>query len=527
MSSFHITSPLPLPVTLPYAKTLSGMKMDPSELSWKQWLFLTLTLYFIYKWFLKRHPLDHIPTIGYSSHLFSFFSAIRWIWAGKEIVLEGYAKYPDRAFKVPLLESWLVIVNGPKLVDDMRRASEEYISFTRSISGFFQFDYTFGPQVSRDPYHIHILRSQLARNVEPCFEDIKEEMVLAFDKAVPLPSQGEEWVTLPAYDTSLEIVSKISARFFVGLPLCRNEEYRLLCVHATMEIVKSRILNFLPVFLRPLGGRIFTDIHGTVERTKRLMAPLVEERLKQERLHGRDWPGKPNDLLSWLLDGHPRPEERTIHDLAVRTLLVTFASIHTTSQAFTHALYDLATKPEYIQPMREEIEALIENQGWTKNTVTKMYKVDSFLRESQRFDGMAVVSLGRKVLKDFTLSDGTCIPAGSSLSANSWSVHHDEAHYANAHVFDGFRFVREGGLKQPLMAIPTLDYMAFGHGRPTCPGRFFAVTELKSMLAHVILNYDVRLENGGPRPANMFIESSVVPDRNGRVMFRRRKAAAA
>ena len=58
---------------------------------------------------------------------------------------------------------------------------------------FFQFDYTFGPQVSRDPYHIHVLRSQLARNVEPCFEDIREEMVLAFDKAVPCPgsSQGE------------------------------------------------------------------------------------------------------------------------------------------------------------------------------------------------------------------------------------------------------------------------------------------------------------------------------------------------
>jgi len=156
--------------------------------------------------------------------------------------------------------------------------------------------------------------------------------------------------------------------------------------------------------------------------------------------------------------------------------------------------------------MREEIEALVENQGWTKNTVSKMYKVDSFLRESQRFDGMAVgdspflplpllsflkplprnpVSLGRKVLKDFTLSDGTCIPAGSSLSANSWSVHHDEAHYANPHVFDGFRFVREGGVKQPLMAIPTLDYMAFGHGRPTwCV--FFSLSPLSIIVGRCI-----------------------------------------
>ena len=59
--SFYPSSPLPLPMTLPYATTLAGVKMDPSSLSWNHWLFLTLTFYFIYKGFLKRHPVSCLP----------------------------------------------------------------------------------------------------------------------------------------------------------------------------------------------------------------------------------------------------------------------------------------------------------------------------------------------------------------------------------------------------------------------------------------------------------------------------------
>ena len=59
--SFYPSSPWPLPMTVPYATTLAGMKMDPSSLSWNHWLFLTLTFCFIYKGFLKRHPVSCLP----------------------------------------------------------------------------------------------------------------------------------------------------------------------------------------------------------------------------------------------------------------------------------------------------------------------------------------------------------------------------------------------------------------------------------------------------------------------------------
>lgn len=58
-------------------------------------------------------------------------------------------------------------------------------------------------------------------------------------------------------------------------------------------------------------------------------------------------------------------------------------------QTFTQALYDLAAHPEYAQPMRDEVDAIVEEEGWTKNSMSKMRKIDSFLRESQRFHGLS------------------------------------------------------------------------------------------------------------------------------------------
>jgi len=54
----------------------------------------------------------------------------------------------------------------------------------------------------------------------------------------------------------------------------------------------------------------------------------------------------------------------------------------------TQALYDLAAHPEYVKEMREEAEAMIHANGWTKHAMQGMRKIDSFLKESQRLNGL-------------------------------------------------------------------------------------------------------------------------------------------
>jgi len=55
------------------------------------------------------------------------------------------------------------------------------------------------------------------------------------------------------------------------------------------------------------------------------------------------------------------------------------------------------------------------------------------------------------------------------------------------------------------------------------PGRHFAANLLKGLLAHLVLNYDVKLENDGVRPTNMWADGSLVPNQTAEVMFRKRQ----
>ena len=55
-------------------------------------------------------------------------------------------------------------------------------------------------------------------------------------------------------------------------------------------------------------------------------------------------------------------------------------------------LYRLLAHPEHIEPLRQEIEAVVAEEGWTKAGMDKMHKIDSFVRETQRMDGLTTRS---------------------------------------------------------------------------------------------------------------------------------------
>jgi hypothetical protein len=59
------------------------------------------------------------------------------------------------------------------------------------------------------------------------------------------------------------------------------------------------------------------------------------------------------------------------------------------------------------------------------------------------------------------------------------------------------------------------------------PGRWFAATELKTMLAHLVMTYDVKLKDEGRRPANQWIGASFIPNLSAKVLFRKRQGSEA
>ena len=53
------------------------------------------------------------------------------------------------------------------------------------------------------------------------------------------------------------------------------------------------------------------------------------------------------------------------------------------------------------------------------------------------------------------------------------------------------------------------------------PGRHFASNELKAILGHIILNYDLKLGGDGSRPPAIHFATAVVLPQGGRIIFRK------
>ncbi|PBL00026.1 cytochrome P450 [Armillaria gallica] len=468
---------------------------------------------------ISRQKLKSIPTAGSSGIIGSWIDAFRFIFHAQEIVEEGQRMYGS-IFKVPLSNRWTVVVSGAERINDIRKSSVEELS---SIVMSEDMDYTFGRSNRLDPYHLDVVRGALTRNIASCFADVQDEIKAAFRDNIPMT---EDWVEIPAYETILQIVCRASNRMFVGLPLCRNREYIKLNINYTIEIVTfARIINMLPTVLKMILSPIFTPRRRAIAKAEKFLGETIRERMHQQDVYGKDWPGKPNDLVSWLLDiTHGDDKRRSVKDHCSRVIGLNMAAIHTTSMTFTTALYALATHPEYAEILRDEVESIINEEGCTKSAMGKMNQLDSFLKESQRVYGnMGVFGMQRTTRKDFVFSDGTVVPTGVQIVVASLSTHTDEENYEDPLEFKPWRFSemrkQEGEGIRHHMATPSLDFVFFGHGRPACPGRFFAVNELKALMSHVLLNFDVKIDKF---PTPVWFSGNQMPNQSSKVLFRKR-----
>ncbi|KAI0714847.1 cytochrome P450 [Earliella scabrosa] len=480
----------------------------------------------ILRW--RMNPLRSLPTVGGPSvPLISYLGAVNFLRDARKVLVEGYRKYPGVPFKVALPGSWMVILSAPKMMDELWRRPDDEFSLNEIIDEFFQISHSVGKDIHQDQYHVEVVRDKLTRSIPVIFQDIVEELSMAVHEHIP--TTDDSWVLVKVLDATQRIVARTSNRVFVGAPLCRNDDYLDLAIGAMKNITEDgNMLMLFPNFLKPIIASVFGGVRKNVRRVALHLKPILDSyRAKMANPEGdHPDPDKSPILIQWLLQQSILRRRSSDEEIATRLLMVNVAALDTTSKSLTHALFDLAAAPEYIQPLREEIESVLAVEGWTKIAMGKMWKLDSFLKESQRVNGLTLVALGRKALRDVTLSDGTVIPAGSIVAAPAVAIHHDDSKYPTASTFDPFRFSRmreaedEGNKHQ--FVKTSMEFIPFGHGRHSCPGRFFAANELKALLAYIVLNYDLKLV-GPRRPENVTFAVNVMPDPNGELLFRKRR----
>jgi cytochrome P450 len=200
-----------------------------------------------------------------------------------------------------------------------------------------------------------------------------------------------DWTPFKFQPFALRAVARLSGRAFVGTEINRKEEWMDTSINFAMHVFVAVVkLQMFPEWLRPVSRYFVKElrqIQRDIDKAGALLRPVIEERLRDLDLPCYEQP--PDDLIQWLVETLPEHEKGDYQMQAQLQLVLAAASIHTTNNLLTDCMYDLAAHPEVQEMLRQEaIQVLEVEGGWAKkDSMAKLKKMDSFIKEVQRFSG--------------------------------------------------------------------------------------------------------------------------------------------
>ncbi|KAI1273002.1 cytochrome P450 [Xylaria sp. FL0933] len=511
-------------------------------------IVLTFILIMILRSFVRyKHTLlPNVPVAGKRWRLEpSIITRYRYVFDGWAVTKDGWEKHKNSIFSILRPDSNVTVL-PLRYVDQLQNLPDHILHPIEALSAvtysklstsqmptlIFIKDmhgkYTGMNILLGTHLSFNVVRNKLTPKLGSIIPLLAEELEYALSVEIP-PCRGE-WVSADLNTIMTRIISRLTSRTWVGLPLCRNEDWHSANVYTTSQIFYTALmLKCLPVFLHSAVGALSPTRRKLKQGLRRVashLIPLIEMRKSQKSGEGLS-EKCPEDVLQWMIDT-AEGEEQSPENLALRYTFTVIGSLYTVSAGLVDCMYDLAAHPEYMQLLRDEVRQALEAEGgWHKSTLSKLVHMDSFMKESQRVNAPSPISFKRIVKQQIVLSDGVTLPVGTYVSVVNTSTLEGQVGVIGDE-FDGLRYSR---MRQQTGGIGTRhqysstdkQHITFGHGRFACPGRFVAAAEIKMVLGFMLERYEIKFHEGCHRPKNLQLLELGFQDPSIRVYLRERK----
>ncbi|ESU07141.1 hypothetical protein FGSG_01786 [Fusarium graminearum PH-1] len=433
--------------------------------------------------------------------------ALEYCFNPREVMEKGYKKFKNEVFGLDTQDGMidlqtvpcrrlhfigLKLVIPPSYLDALK--SHPALSFKASIDNDMQIEYTHfgGPP----EYVIHAIKANLTGSLH--------------------------WTPVKVHDRVLRLIATNNARAFQGTAASEDEEWLSASTGYVLACFDCiRALKQWHPWLRPLVYRLIPERAAIKDQwakgRKRVMASMKERQQKGGNIED------PPTMLDHLSNGKHEGMANDIEKQLVHQMNLIAVGTVTTYSSTTQAIYDLATHPEYVPILRQEVESVSRdaNGNFTRDSTLAMEKLDSFIKESQRFHSPDLT------IADMTLPDGTFVPKGTKLEINTCSIHKDKDLYENPGDFDALRFYKMRQApgqeaKYQYFSVGRED-LSWGFGRHACPGRYLSAINIKLIMAELLMNYDIKLCDGASRPPNIEFEVLCSPDPDYEILLKSRE----
>ncbi|RYP45941.1 hypothetical protein DL768_007781 [Monosporascus sp. mg162] len=422
----------------------------------------------------------------------------------KDMLTKWFAVNPDKAVRLNC-DTGTATVLPPRFAPEVRNEERfDLFEFLRdayhiNLPGFDGFK-----EVCQPAHVVHqVIQTDLTKSLPNITQPASEEASAAIDE---LFTDGEDFHPVPLAESMLQVVTRTTSCVFLGKEICRNEEWiKTAKSHASGVFTAAYELRLWPAVIRPLVHWILPkcrEARAQVQKAHDIIMPIIlDRRAEKARLEaqGRAAPAY-NDSLDWF----ERTTKGKGYDPIGAQLALSFSSIYTTTDLLCQVLINLAQHPEVVEPLRDEVRAVLGQDGWKKDSLSNMKLLDSVMKETQRLKPIESALMRSLAVTDVKMSDGTIVPKGDVVAVSAHRMWDPEV-YSEPDKFDPYRFYRmrqePGKEAAAQLANTSADQYGFGLGRRACPGRFFATNSAKIAIMHVLMKYDWKLQDGFvPKP---------------------------
>ncbi|PLB37644.1 cytochrome P450 [Aspergillus candidus] len=276
---------------------------------------------------------------------------------------------------------------------------------------------------------------------------------------------------------------------------------------------------------------------STIQTIRQIVVPEVRRRIQQIRSNDKDSCFLLSDLLikqalkrGTLCREGKTGEQETIEELIVDEIMFmymeTVAPFHLVA---TCMVFRIMRHPEYVAPLREELERALELCGgeWSFEIFNHTPKMESFTREILRLHNPTSISGARCVMEPITIpSLGLALERGTHISLPSRFIHTDPENYPDPMTFNGYRFYDEasGTCNVQKTLAPSEAWLPFGIGTSACPARLVGTRTCQALFAKILMDYDVGQMEDKDVPLQIWLLGIYVPSPTISVSVRRRDA---
>ncbi|MCF8589783.1 cytochrome P450 [Gordonia liuliyuniae] len=339
-------------------------------------------------------------------------------------------------------------------------------------------------------HHRHILQAAFTPKVLKGYMDEMQPMIA--DRMQRFPTGDVRMFT-----ELKQITLDVALEVFLGLELPEAEADRI--NKAFIDTVRAGV-----AFVRkPVpGGRWWKGLRG-----RKILEEFFYEHIADKRATATP------DLFSVLChaesdDGHTFTDEDVVNHM----IFVLMAAHDTSTITMTQMAYHMATHPEWQQRAREQ--AFEFGESLTYEDLGSMDVIDLVMRESLRLCP-PVPAQPRMAIRD-TQVQGFFIPKDTMVVVPQMSNHRDPEIYSHPNMFDPERFSADRAEDK----AHRMAWMPFGGGVHKCIGLYFGQMEIKTIMHHLLRNYEWTVPAGYEMP--MDYSALPVPKDKLPVQVRRR-----